>query len=146
VVTRRYRVDGPLDPIVGVLRQARLTQRMTYQKVADLSGLNPQTIRAWESGASGPRLNELRMAAATLGVELEAWPTEAARTVPAPVIDEVAVERACHGEPVDLTTPERTAAVGKLHRRGLNATEIAQRLRVTTRTVQRYLAIHRAAA
>lgn len=55
-----------------------------------------------------------------------------------PHVDEIAVARACHGEPVELTVAERGEAIRRLSRQGLPAREIALRLRMNPRTVQRH--------
>jgi transcriptional regulator with XRE-family HTH domain len=130
--------QSSIDPIVQALRDARLAQGLTLRALGRRSTVDYKTISNWENGAS-PRLRDLRLVATALRVELEAWPAPTA----APVVDEVLLERACRGQAVELTAPERTAAVLKLHGRGLNATEIAERLRITTRTVQRQLAAAR---
>jgi hypothetical protein len=52
-------------------------------------------------------------------------------------IDEIAVERACHGEPVTLTRAERAVAWAKLERRGLSAKAIGETLRMSKRSVVR---------
>jgi DNA-binding NarL/FixJ family response regulator len=53
--------------------------------------------------------------------------------------DPVAVERACGGDrQLPLSTAELTAAVAKLTRLGNSAEQIAVRLGVTSRTVQRH--------
>jgi DNA-binding NarL/FixJ family response regulator len=57
--------------------------------------------------------------------------------VTAAFIDEVAVERAAKGERIRLTPAERQAAVAHLTRWGYSAAEIAERLGVTARTVER---------
>jgi len=54
-----------------------------------------------------------------------------------PIVDEVAVARACHGEEVPLTRLERVEAVRRLTKRGVGAKEIARRLRMSMRQVQR---------
>lgn len=63
-----------------------------------------------------------------------------ARRPPEPIVDDVAVARACHGEDVPLTRLERVEAVRRLSKRGLSAKEIGRRLRVSMRQVQRYRA------
>lgn len=55
----------------------------------------------------------------------------------APVLDEIAVERAMVGDPVRLTKLERDEVVRRLTARGVSAWEIGRRLRTTGRTVQR---------
>lgn len=55
-----------------------------------------------------------------------------------PHIDEIAVARACLGDPVVLTVPERGAAVERLTRQGMPARLIAERLGMTARNVHRY--------
>lgn len=55
-----------------------------------------------------------------------------------PIVDEVAVQRAKHGDPIELSIAERMVAVAELTRAGLSAQQIAVRLRVARRTVQRY--------
>ena len=59
-------------------------------------------------------------------------------------IDDVAVERAMHGDPLVLTLPERKLAVQRLTSRGHSAVEIARRVRIAPRTVERYRAAERA--
>jgi DNA-binding CsgD family transcriptional regulator len=59
-------------------------------------------------------------------------------TVETTCIDEIAVERAVSGERVCLSAAERAEAIRLLHGRGLSAQQIAERLHVTARTVQRY--------
>jgi len=61
----------------------------------------------------------------------------AARPGDEPDVDEVAVERVMHGEPLRLNLDERLEVVGRLTRRGVSAREIAQRLHTTPRTVVR---------
>jgi DNA-binding NarL/FixJ family response regulator len=74
------------------------------------------------------------------------WPLHNPETLPDAEIDEVAVQRALHGDPVRLNRFERRAAVEVLTKRGLSARKIAERLRVTERAVQRHrTAIRRAA-
>lgn len=54
-------------------------------------------------------------------------------------VDEIAVERACMGQPpASINVPERVAAAARLTALGLSQREIAARLNVTTRTVVRY--------
>ena len=55
------------------------------------------------------------------------------------VIDEVAVARACAGEPVPLSGPERVAAAHKLADRGVSVTSIGRLLRVSDTTARRLL-------
>lgn len=55
-------------------------------------------------------------------------------------VDEVAVERACAGEPVTLSRFEVWAAVALLREQGLNAGQIAGRLRRDIAVVRRILA------
>jgi len=52
-------------------------------------------------------------------------------------VDEIAVERACKGEPIHLTRAERRAAMDKLVRRGMPARQIAAMFGVSDRTVRR---------
>jgi len=60
-------------------------------------------------------------------------------------VDEIAVERACHGERVKLTRPERALAVDKLTKRGLSRFAIADLLGITERTASRWRAANRSA-
>ena len=53
-------------------------------------------------------------------------------------VDEVAVQRALHGDPVHLRPAERAEAVRRLTAAGHSAADIAERLRTTTRTVVRH--------
>jgi transcriptional regulator with XRE-family HTH domain len=63
----------------------------------------------------------------------------------AEIIDEIAVERAIHGDRVPLTRAEMTYAIDTLTRMGHSAEEAATRLGVSSRLVQRYRAKGRAA-
>jgi hypothetical protein len=60
-----------------------------------------------------------------------------ARRTPEPIIDEVAVARACHGERIKLTRLERQAAVERLTLRGASLNEISRKLHMSGRSVQR---------
>lgn len=55
-----------------------------------------------------------------------------------PIVDEIAVERACNGDPVTLTVAERAEAVRLMTAKGMTARQIAERLRMAERTVVRY--------
>lgn len=55
------------------------------------------------------------------------------------LVDEVAVERACAGDPVALTLPERVEAAVRMSRVGVAHSTIAARAGVSTRTVERWL-------
>jgi FixJ family two-component response regulator len=55
-------------------------------------------------------------------------------------VDEIAIERAMHGDPVRLTCRERGLVVQTLTERRLSARAIAARLGVSERTVERYRA------
>ncbi|MGW6535395.1 helix-turn-helix domain-containing protein [Streptomyces sp. NPDC055051] len=68
----------------------------------------------------------------------ESWRrTHGSRYVPV-VPDEIAVERAVSGDPPARLTPrERAAAVRQLNRRGYSASQIAERVGCTPRTVYR---------
>lgn len=55
-----------------------------------------------------------------------------------PYVDEIAVERACRGDVVELTVEERREAVRRLTARGVPAGRIGELLGVTRRTVQRH--------
>ena len=57
------------------------------------------------------------------------------------VIDEVAVARACAGEPVPLSGPERVAAAHMLAGKGVPVTSIGRLLRVSDMTARRLLAL-----
>lgn len=63
-----------------------------------------------------------------------------------PYLDEIAIERAILGDPVPLTLPEREVVTAYLTRRGYTARQIAERLDVSFRTVQRYREASRRAA
>ena len=56
------------------------------------------------------------------------------------VIDEIAIARACAGEPVPLSGPERVAAAHTLVGKGVPVTSIGRLLRVSDMTVGRLLA------
>lgn len=55
-------------------------------------------------------------------------------------VDEMAVERLMWGYPVNANPSERRLATKELERYGLTAVQIAERLRVTPRSVERYRA------
>lgn len=55
------------------------------------------------------------------------------------VVDEIAVARACAGEAVPLSGPERVAAAHKLADRGIGPTAIGKLLRVSDATAKRLL-------
>lgn len=55
------------------------------------------------------------------------------------IIDMIAVERACRGEPITLTIPERLAAGRILARRGVGPTEASQLLHVAKTVAERLL-------
>lgn len=56
-----------------------------------------------------------------------------------PVVDPIAIERACNGDPIPLTKAERIAAVHRLNSRGLSQLETARRLRLHPKQVARDL-------
>jgi transcriptional regulator with XRE-family HTH domain len=60
-------------------------------------------------------------------------------------LDPVALAQLLDGRRVVLNRAERRAAVAELHRRGLTAAAIAERVGLSTRTIERYLAVARAA-
>lgn len=60
-------------------------------------------------------------------------------------VDEIAVERACHGDKVPLNRAEQRAAVHKLRKRGMTGAAIGQLLGLSERTVQRELGRRRVA-
>ncbi len=55
-----------------------------------------------------------------------------------PEVDEVAVERAMHGDRVQLTVRERGLVVERLTAAGMSAVQIGLRLGMTSRAVVRY--------
>lgn len=55
------------------------------------------------------------------------------------VVDDIAVERACNGEPIPLNGPERIAAGRILAAQGIGPTEAAQLLHVAKTTAERLL-------
>jgi hypothetical protein len=57
-------------------------------------------------------------------------------------LDEIAVERAMHGDPVRLTEPERVEAVRRLAARGLSDSAIGRLLHCSDRTVLRWRQSH----
>jgi hypothetical protein len=62
------------------------------------------------------------------------------------LVDEIAVELACAGEPTALTAVERAEVVRRLTARGESAWRIAERLRMATRSVTRARAAARSSA
>lgn len=68
-----------------------------------------------------------------------AWPGRVRATIPDDGhIDDIAVERAMAGEPVDLTPLELITTYTRLHQLATPNREIARRLDVTERTVLRW--------
>lgn len=61
-----------VDPIVAVLRAARLAQGLTVRQVAEAAVLGAGSISEWERGRHAPNLSSLRRWAIALGVKLEA--------------------------------------------------------------------------
>lgn len=61
-------------------------------------------------------------------------------------IDEIAVERACYGDVVYLRPAERREATARLTDRGYSSAAIAERLRISRRSVHRWRAKLRGAA
>jgi DNA-binding NarL/FixJ family response regulator len=55
------------------------------------------------------------------------------------LLDDVAISRASHGDPVHLTNAERREAVRRLRSSGLTITQIATRLRMSNTGVAREL-------
>jgi len=55
------------------------------------------------------------------------------------LVDDVAVERACAGDPVRLTKAERRAAVGRLLASGLTSTQAAGRLGMSGSRISEFL-------
>jgi hypothetical protein len=62
------------------------------------------------------------------------------------LVDEIAVELACGGEPAALTRVERVEAVRRLTARGVAAWRIAERLGMAARSVERARAVGRVSA
>jgi len=62
------------------------------------------------------------------------------------VLDEVAVERAMSGDPVQLTKPERVEAISRLATRGMSDSQIAARLHCVPETVFRWRKEHELAS
>ena len=60
-------------------------------------------------------------------------------------IDDVAIAELLAGRRVPLSRTERRVAVAELHRRGRTAAAIGERVGLRTRTIERYLASHKAA-
>ena len=56
------------------------------------------------------------------------------------LVDEVAVERACAGDPVRLTPVERRVAIARLLKRGLTPSQAAERLGMSGSTVSAVVA------
>jgi DNA-binding CsgD family transcriptional regulator len=73
-----------------------------------------------------------------------AKPVRAAPAEVAP-LDAAAMERACAGEPVQLQPRARRVVVDRLTAQGLTAPQIADRLRVSVRTVERHRGVLRSA-
>lgn len=55
-------------------------------------------------------------------------------------VDEVAVERACDGDPVSLTWAEQKVVIARLTGAGVSSREVARRVGLAQRTVERYRA------
>lgn len=93
-------------------------------------GCRCETCRTFQRERNRQRRREERAKAKELWAE--------GRKSRSPFIDEIAVERAKHGDRVVLTVAERVVVAAQLTRAGLVGSEIARRLGVSRRTVQRY--------
>jgi transcriptional regulator with XRE-family HTH domain len=72
-------------------------------------------------------------------------PAATARPDLADQADDVAIAEVLAGRRVPLTRTERRVAIADLHRRGLTAAAIGDRVGLSTRTIERHLASHQAA-
>jgi hypothetical protein len=57
------------------------------------------------------------------------------------IIDDIAIERAMHGDPVPLTPAERLEAVRRMTDRGWSASQIGQRIGCDKRSVVRWRSV-----
>lgn len=102
------------------------------------------TFRAFNAGCRCPRISDVmsavnrRRSAARRGIGRG----PATRRSRDPHVDPIAVERACHGDPVPLTVRERGLAIERLRQQGLSIVETAVRLHVAPRTVSRHRGGH----
>lgn len=90
------------------------------------------------------RLAELGLSARQIGRQIgsdqrtvRAWLPDAAISA-SPAVDEVAIQRAMGGEAVNLSTVEKREAIRRLTEKGESARDVARRLRISSRSVQRY--------
>lgn len=49
-----------LDPIIAELKRLRLSRRLTTRQVAAAIGVTHSSVAVWESGATSPRLADVR--------------------------------------------------------------------------------------
>lgn len=120
------------EPLCEPCRDAQRTYNRDYaraaRQLAAWRARQAETKRRWDA-AHREQLNKARRAR-------EARLLDEARSA----VDDIAIERACAGEPMRLTHAERLEAVRILHSRGLLRTHIAQRLRLNGQTVNSLLA------
>lgn len=58
------------EELVNLLKQHRLAQCKTLEKMAQEFGVSTNAYRQWEEGKASPRLSRAKTIAATLGVRL----------------------------------------------------------------------------
>lgn len=56
--------------ISEIIRRARESAGLSREQLAELIGVNPRSVRRWESGETDPGLDSLRAVASALGCEL----------------------------------------------------------------------------
>lgn len=151
------RTTMPVTVCRDRLRQLR-SAGYSLPFLAAQTGLNMDTLRAITN------LRRIRVSLGTYQAIERAWhthrefpgPSQRAQTwggkhgwappapLPAPPeiseddVDEIAVERACAGDPVPLTRAESAEAYRRLERLGLSAREIATRLHTSRKSVERW--------
>lgn len=110
----RVRHDDPDDN--GDWLLAETTEQERWQLLFTLAATTPATLNAFRRA--------------------KAWAAKA-EPPPAEFVDDIAVERACRGEPVPLNRLEQAAAVKRLTKRGWSIKAIAGQLGTYRRFVQR---------
>lgn len=135
----------------GAMNEDRLAE-LAVELAVRVRREDPDDVADWLLAATSERDRwQLLFAQAAVGPvtaegfrRAKAWAARAADAQPE-IVDEIAVERACNGEPIALTRTELLVAVHKLTDRGLGSREIAARLRTNQRQVTRFRSEGRAA-
>lgn len=137
-------------PMLVALGKARRDAGLKLVDIAALMGVNYKTVSNWESGRKQPDFIDVVEYCRLMGMPLQFGPgvrvAQPQPRIPRPraprqsrsEYDEVRVMRAVGGQRTSLSPRERREAVQTLDRRGFSARQIAERVGITQRSVQRH--------